>query len=93
LAGRVLGRLRFQETRRTEYLTVADDAAKAALFALAEGGHRVVAFAEDTIVTEADCPADLGEKAKEAGELARRGAEEVLGTIPLTCAGKGRNRW
>jgi hypothetical protein len=93
LAGRVLGRLLFAEARHLQYLGTADDAAKAALFALAEAGYRVVAFADNAIVTEVDGSADLAEKVREAEALARRGAEEVLSPIPAVCVGRVLASW
>jgi hypothetical protein len=93
LTGRVLGRLLFGEARREAYLTLADDAAKAALFALAEGGYRVVAFAEGTAVLEVDGHGSLEGAAKEAEGLARGGAEEVLGPIPVACVGRALRSW
>jgi hypothetical protein len=93
LTGRVLGRLLFSEARRAEYLTLADDAVKAALFALAERGYRVVAFAEGTAVLEVEGPGSAEGEVKKAEDLARGGAEEVLGPIPVACVGRALRSW
>src|SRR5262249_28671968 len=50
--GRVRGGLSFGQARSAEHLDLADDAAKAALFAVAAAGYRVAAFAEGTILVE-----------------------------------------
>jgi hypothetical protein len=61
LTGRVRGRSLFSEARRAEYLDLADDAVKAALFSVVAGGFKVVAYAENTIVIELPISSDLAD--------------------------------
>jgi hypothetical protein len=68
LSGRVRGRMLFAEARQAEYLDLADDAAKAALFALAAGGLQAAAFADYTVVVEV--PDAEGRAPRSAGRRA-----------------------
>jgi hypothetical protein len=93
LTGRARGRLPFSQARGAECLDLADDAAKAALFAVVAAGSRVVAFAGDTLLAEVPAPADAADGAEEVAARARRGAEAVLGDIPAVCEAQRLTRW
>jgi hypothetical protein len=93
LSGRVRGRLPFAQARAADYLDLADDAAKSALFAVAAAGHKVVAYAGETIVIELPNAADAADRADEASELARHGAEEVLHDVPALCSAEMLVHW
>jgi hypothetical protein len=91
--GRVRGRLPFSQARAAEYLDLADDAAKSALFAVAVGGYAVAAYAAGTILVELPDTADFAGEAERAKELARRGAEEALGGVRAECDAELLARW
>ncbi len=91
--GRVLGRLSFAEARGRDYLSLADDAAKEAMFAAVEGGFRLVGFAGPEFVLEVPLKADLGAERTRAERLASEAAGDVLGTIPVPCSGVVCDRW
>jgi hypothetical protein len=93
--GRMRGRMRFAEARQAAYRDVADDAAKAALFAVAAAGYRVVAFAPETIVAETPWPREAGptDALVEAPELVRRAVGKVLDPVPAACHGAWRDHW
>jgi hypothetical protein len=93
LTGRVRARLPFGQTRAAGYLDLADDAVKAALFAVVRGGYRVAAYAEDTTLVELHESLDTAGRAEEARKLAREGAEEVLRGIPAVCEVEVLARW
>jgi hypothetical protein len=86
LSGRARGRLPFAQARAADYLDLADDAAKSALFRVAAAGHKVVGYADATIVIELPSAADAADRADEASELARHGAEDVLRDVPAKCS-------
>jgi hypothetical protein len=92
-AGRARGGLLFSESRRAEYLDLADDAAKAALFTLAAAGHRVAAFAEGTILLEVPATRDLTGTTAQAQSLAHAAVEEVLNPIPAGCEARVLASW
>ena len=91
--GRVRGRLPFSQARAAEYLDLADDAAKSALFAVAAGGYAVAAYAGGTILVELPGTADFARAAERARELARLGAEEALGGVRAECNTELLTRW
>jgi hypothetical protein len=91
--GRVRGGLSFSQARSAEHLDLADDAAKAALFAVAAAGYLVAAFAEGTILVELpDGDRAAGEVAK-AAELAGRGAVGALDGLPAVSQGRLLRSW
>ena len=86
LTGRMRSRSPFGIAHRAEYLDLADDAAKAALFAVCRTGLKVAAFLDETIVIE--CPADLTVQstAQQVFDLANGAIERVLHGVPGKCA-------
>jgi hypothetical protein len=93
LTGRRRGRLLFGEAHRAEYLDLADDAAKAALYALVSAGMRVVAFAETTIVVETPVSPELPDQVRRAGDLTRNAIEQVLPGVPAACVTQPLDCW
>ena len=91
--GRVLGGLSYAEARGRDYLSLADDAAKEAMFAVVEGGFRLVGFAGPEIVLEVSLKADPGAERTRAERLASEAAGQVLGTIPVPCSGVICDLW
>jgi hypothetical protein len=91
--GRTRGGLLFSDSHRACYLDLADDAAKAALFALAAGGWKVLAFAKGVVVTEVEAATDLEAKTEEGEALAGRAAEDVLGVAGRGVRGVVLDRW
>jgi hypothetical protein len=93
LSGRVRGRALFAEARQAVYLDLADDAAKAALFALAAGGLQAAAFADDTVVVEVPDAEGSGAEVSRAEGLARQAAEGLLGGVPALCEARLLEEW
>jgi hypothetical protein len=93
LAGRVRGGMLFAEARQAEYLDLADDAAKSALFALAAGGFGVVAFAGNDIVAEVSVPEGLDARVARAETLARQAVATVLRFVPASCPARVLASW
>jgi hypothetical protein len=85
LTGRVRGCLPFSQARAAEFLDLADDAAKSALFAVLMAGYRVVAYADDTILVELAESAQVAEQAELVKGIAQQGTEEVLHGVPAFC--------
>jgi len=93
LSGRVRGRLPFSQARSAEYLDLADDAAKLALYAVVRAGYRVVAYATETILVELPEGADTAAQAEVVKNLARQGVAEGLAGIPARCETALLSRW
>jgi hypothetical protein len=93
LTGRARGGLLFSDARQARYFDLADDAAKAALFALAAGGWKVLAFAKGVVITEVEAGTDLGAKTEEGEALAGRAVEDVLGVAGRGVRGVDLDRW
>jgi hypothetical protein len=93
LTGRVRGGLSFSQARSVAYLDLADDAVKSALFAVAAAGYRVAAFAEDTILVALPDRDGLADEAVTVAEVARHGAEQILGGVPAACRGELLPTW
>jgi hypothetical protein len=91
--GRVHGRLSYPEARSQNYLSLASDAMKMALFAVVAFGYRLVGFANTEFVIELPTNADVEADRVNVERLAGRAAESVLGTIPVPCHGELRARW
>ncbi len=92
LTGRVRGRLPFGQARAAEYLDLADDAAKSALFSLADAGQVIVAFAGNTSLIEVD-PAEPDDVVEAVKGRVCRGADEVLGEVPSACEVEFLEAW
>ena len=93
LTGRTRGRLPFSQARGAEYLDLADDAAKSALYSVVAAGYRVVAHTEDTILVELPDLDETAGQAEEVQRLAREGAEAVLAGIAANCTTEMLFRW
>jgi hypothetical protein len=93
LTGRVRGRLLFGEARGAEYLDLADDAAKEALFSLVAAGLKVAGYAGGRIVLETPIGTETQDRAQRAEGLASGGAETVLGGIPVPCFARLQDSW
>jgi hypothetical protein len=93
LTGRVRGRLLFCEACQAEYLDLADDAVKAAAFALADGGFPVAAVAGGALVTHVHPTPDAAGEARRAERLAGQAAGEVIRPVPAACAARWADFW
>jgi hypothetical protein len=89
LTGRARGRMHYSEARRAEYLDLADDALKAALYALVAVGFRVAGVVGEEVVIEMPADIDHNEAAERAARLAAEAAGDVLRGMPVPCS----TRW
>jgi hypothetical protein len=91
--GRVRGRLPYAEARAWAHLSLAEDATKAAVFAVVAAGFRLVGISSAEFVIEVPTVPDIEATRTEVECLAGQAAEAVLGTIPIPCRGDLRDRW
>jgi hypothetical protein len=96
LTGRLRGRVRYSQARRTPFQGLAADGAALALFELVREGFRVVGFVHDEILVE--LPDEGGyvaeAKVRRVEEVLRRAMAGVLvGGIPVGCEAALARRW
>jgi hypothetical protein len=91
--GRVRGRLPYAEARAWAHLSLAEDAAKAAVFAVVAAGFRLVGISGAEFVIEVPKVSDIEASRTEVEYLAGQAAEAVLGTVPIPCRSDLRDRW
>jgi len=91
--GRVHGRLDYPAARSRPFESLAGDAAKEAIYAVVQAGHRLVAYSDGEIVVEVSSANARDDVRAEVERLAGRAAEAVLGGIPMPCRGEYRDRW
>jgi len=91
--GRVYGWLLQVEVSGTEYLDLADDAAKAAIYRLVTEGFQLVGIAGNEIVVEIANEADASVELLKAETITREAVAEIITGIPVSCSCERRNRW
>jgi hypothetical protein len=91
LTGRTRGRLSFSQVRSADYLDLADDAFKSALFTIVEATYKgttagkVVACTDDALLMELREPPETIGQAGTLKQLGQQGAQTVLDRIPVVC--------
>jgi hypothetical protein len=93
MTGRIRGGMLFADARRAEYLDVADDAAKAALFSVVAEGFKIVAFTSGTLVVELPIEEGGEEKIAQVQMLVDQAAGAVLGNVPVVCETRPAMSW
>jgi hypothetical protein len=91
--GRRSGRLLFSQAHAAEYLDLADDAAKLALFTIVSSGYQVAAFTEEAILVEMPVSEDLAAQTAQMQTLISATVQQMLGNVPVQCDVAIRETW